>query len=214
MSQAKDPSSLVADKLAELGDQALEQAGEGWLQRLDEHQRAALVTLLAALAIGPLGMGLLGMLDVLFGGAKVPGISQLEAVVALAVMTGPVFAWTGVLGFSIAKGVLTPVVLGIASIAAYGAGALLAGMDVPATLGDFYCYAALNGSAIDYEQACRAFDGLGFLQQTAGIAGSPTRSPEVAQWAFLFVAEARGTVMAAAGAVAGAAAGYLAGREA
>jgi hypothetical protein len=71
------------------------------------------------------------------------------------------------------------------------------------------CFASLDSNGLYYEQACRTFDAVGFLQQTQPLVGSPSRSPEVFKWAVVYVAEARGIIMALCGIAGGTAAGYL-----
>lgn len=62
-----------------MADEALDHTFSGWLARTDENQKLALVGLAFALALGPLGQGLLAAFGVLFDKAAVPNTQQIEA---------------------------------------------------------------------------------------------------------------------------------------
>src|SRR3954453_15226057 len=159
-----DPGRLLADRAIGVADRAIEQGTRGWFANLDSNQQVAWCALVAALALGPIGGGALAAVKALFGGALPPTVSQIEAWGWLVIITLPLFAWLAIVGFALGKaGLNWPAVFLVAGIAAYFAGALIAASGIPSQLGDFFCYAYLDGLQVEYEKQCRAFDALGFL---------------------------------------------------
>lgn len=173
--------------------------------------RLALTALLGAAALGPGGQGILAALGILFGNAAIPDTRQLEAVGWLILLTLPLAGWCFVVAAAHGNSLAT--VLVGAGVVAYVAGAFLAATPLPAQLGDLYCYAAFTSEGVEYQKACRAFDALGFLHASKPYLGSPSGSGKIAEWALVYLADARGSAMALAGAVAGAAMGYLTKRQ-
>lgn len=206
-----DLEAAAGDVLRGQVDRALEAGAAGWWSSLDESQKFAVGALGFAAAIGPIGQGLVAALGSLFKPA-IPSSTQVEAVFWLFLITLPLAA--GVLVFVLAAG-RGPLggVLAFTGGVTFIAGAAMASIAIPDKLGDFYCYADFSGGAIVYEQQCRDFDSLGFVTQTHDIAGSASGAPEVVGWAFVYVADARGFVMAMASVIAAVAAGYLIRRE-
>ena len=182
-------------------DKHTKQQRETWWKSLSSNEQTAWGALFAAAAIGPLGMGILAALGNLYSG-KVPTADQFEAVLLLAVLTAPVFL-----------GLATLVALahhGAPSFIWAGAAAVLGGWVTstlgPATsLGKFYCYRSFD----TLEHACRVFDQAGFQLDAASAGGGPTGGARILGFAFVYVADARGALMAICGVVAGLAVGYL-----
>lgn len=204
----KPPGDLVEDVLRAEADRALEAGLRGLWSRADGGQRTAVWALAGAAAIGPLGQGFLGLAEVLFEGAKLPSGDQIKAVGLLLALTLPVAAWifVAVLLVGRAGG---PQILILAGAAAYFAGVGMAEIRLPEDLGNLYCYADLTSSGIRYESACREFDALGFVSHTYDKVGSPSGSPEILQWALVYTADVRGTVMVVASIVAAFSLSYL-----
>lgn len=188
-------------------DAAVQGAFGGWWSRADDNQKLAVSFLTASAVLGPLGMGLLAALKVLFSSASIPSASQLTAVGWLFVITLPVAV--GVLVFTALLGRVATVPL-VAAVGAgvYFAGAGMATAGIPEHLGSFYCYAGFDGSGIAYEAACRTYDSLGFVRDAPRPQGAAT-TPEIFQWAIIYTAEARGAVMVMCSIVAAACVGYL-----
>lgn len=207
-----DLQAILANGTKGVADTAIEGSTAGWLARADDNQKIALIGLAAAAAIGPAGQGILAALGALFKSAAVPSGDQLMAVTWLLVITAPVAAWCFVFALAAGRGSFASV-LAIAGVAAYLGGVLLASLGIPAQLGDLYCFASFTPAGVEYEHACRAFDALGFLGKAAPYLGSPSGSAKIAEWAMVYVADARGSAMALAGILAGLSAGYLVRRE-
>lgn len=199
------------DALERGADRAIGAASAGWWARADDNQKLAVWAAVAAVTIGPLGLGVAGLLKVLYGGPSVPGSEQLQAVFYLLVITAPIAIGVGIIVFLAGK-VATPGLVLLAGGASYLAGAGVASATMT-KLGDFYCYAGFKDGAVVYETGCRAYDQAGFIAATGGPPGSPGEAAEVMGWAFVFVSESRGAIMAVAGVVAAAAVAYLLRRE-
>ena len=192
-------------------DKLLDHTFKGWLSRTDESQKFALVALAAALALGPLGQGLLAALGVLFDDASIPSTQQVEATWWLVLITLPIALpvfvcvafwgrWsTG--GIALAVGLC--VIWGVSQQDA-----------VDTQRGNLYCYAELNGLEAGYESTCRDFDQRGFVSDASRIHGPPEATAGLlAGLAFSYTADSRGLLMALCGVVAAASIGYLVRRQ-
>ena len=193
------------------GDKALEHTFKGWLSRADDNQKFALIALAFALALGPLGQGLLAALGVLFNDASIPSTVQLEATFWLILITLPI---------------ALPVFVCVAywgRLSLYGMAFVVAlcvfwGVSqqdyVNTQRGDVYCYAELHGLETTYESECREFNQRGFASDASQIHGPPPAAAGMlAGLAFSYTAEARGFLMAFCGVVAAASIGYLVRRQ-
>ena len=202
----KSLPELAEDHLGQVVDGRVDAAFQGWFQGQSPDRRLATRLLLFSALVGVVGVPILSAVQAV----RVPGLDRgnVEAVFWLLVLTAPVAAYAGLVTWTLGKASF-PVTLILAGAAAYFAGVGLANGGVPADLGDLYCFASVNTGGVYYESACRQFDALGFLSSAEPYAGSPSGSPQVFSWAFVYVAEARGIVMAVCGIVAGGALGYL-----
>jgi hypothetical protein len=189
-------------------DAAIKSGLAGWWARADENQKAAVVGLAVAAAIGPLGQGIAGAFGVLFKEAALPSGKQVEAVFWLFLITLPVVAFILAL-MTLAGRMAGPAVLIAAGAASYFGGVWMASASIPDHLGDLYCYATLRSGGVHYEKACREFDTLGFLSHTQGSVGNPSKSADIFGWAAVYTADARGEVMLFAAIVGAIAGGYL-----
>lgn len=208
----KDQTGGGGGSLLEKGaDEVLDHTFKGWLSRTDESQKAALVGLAFALALGPLGQGLAAAFGVLFDEASIPSTQQLEATWWLVVITLPV---------------ALPVFVCVAFWGRWSQGAIAAVViacviwavgqqdTVNTQRGNLYCYAELNGLEASYESKCRKFDQYGFLSDAQRIQGPPqARAGLLTGLAFAYTADARGALMAVCGVIAAICLGYLVRRQ-
>jgi hypothetical protein len=206
----KDPEEPrdLPGSLAEKGiDKALKTAFGGWLERADDSQKMALIAFAAALAVGPLGLGFLGLIGVLYSKAAIPTAQQVEAAWWLFLITLPVAAVVGVLVLLGGRLNLPwlGAVVGVAAL--WGVGQ----METANTqLGDLYCYGELHGLEIQYEKECRDFNEKGFVTDANRLGGHPgVRGGLIAGLALIYTADARGWWMVLTSIVAAASLGYL-----
>jgi hypothetical protein len=193
---SSSPQSDAGEDLLRKGaDKAIQTGLSGWWESRTETEKAAVVLIGVALAIGPLGQGLLGAVKALFSTA-LPTSKQLEAVVWLLLITAPLAAFVIVVITMPGKVSNVPVALGVAGIAAVVASYLLSQTPIPDSLSGVYCYAELGGVGVIYEEQCREFNNAGFYAENAPIAGSPSATPQIFSSAVAYTADARGSVMA------------------
>jgi hypothetical protein len=202
-------------------DDAMKKSTKGWLARADSEQKFALYALGFALAIGPLGQGVVAATGGLFKEASVPSTQQLKAVGWLFLIAAPV-------AFPVLTATLMSSVRGrgaqyqgrtILFAAAFAAllGAGVAGGAQNNLAGDVYCYAEAHGLQVTYEKECRAFNTLGFdtaVLEANQKTGNPyAKAGSILMFAAIFTIDARGAVMVIAAVIAAYAVGYLIRRE-
>jgi hypothetical protein len=206
------------ERVTKAADDAIKSSTAGWLARADARQRLALSALAFALAIGPLGQGLLAASGALFDEAAVPTTQQLRAVGWLFLIAAPVvLPILGYMFFGEVDGAgparMSPRSLLFLCAFLAIVGASVAGGASQNLAADTYCYADLHGLEVHYEQQCRKFDDLGFMKATEN-AMQKTSNPYARAGAVLVVAaiftiDARGALMVVAAALAAWAVGYL-----
>jgi hypothetical protein len=203
-----DSEKLTIDLAKRGSDRAIEAVLEGPWARLDENQKIAVALLAVAAALGPLGQGIAAALGLLFKSAVIPNTEQIVAVIWLFVIAAPV-AIAALMFGALAGRIPAPGLFIALGIGSYLGGMFLAGADIPAQLGDLYCFASFEPGGIEYRHACRAFDALGFLDKARPYLGSPSGASQVLGWAWVYTTDARGTAMVASAAIGGVSAGYL-----
>jgi hypothetical protein len=179
----------------------------GWWSEADDGKKLAVGALVGAATLGPLGQGFLAAIAKLYT-RELPSAEQIKAVFWLAVLTLPVFL-AAVAGMFFLGKIYTPVVLGLAAAAAILGGVVMDKAAVPATLKDVYCYN--DGRVLEHQ--CRQFNEAGFQRSTTAAGGGVNGWSRDLGYAFTYVADARGSLMAVSGVVGGLAAGYLVRRE-
>jgi hypothetical protein len=191
--------------MTELFDEHADRVFQGWFARQSSDRKVAVGALLLSALVGVVGMP---VVEAIMTAAK-PQLDgkTIAAVLWLAVLTLPLFGYLTVLVWGLGRGHIATVV-GLATLAALLGGWFLAEAGVPARIGDLYCFASFDSGGLYYEQECRAFDHLGFVAHTDGSL-TPARAPEFFGWLLVYVADARGSVMALCGVVGGIASGFL-----
>jgi hypothetical protein len=198
------------DDLLEKGaDKVVKTGLEGWWEDRNDAEKTATGLIAAALALGPLGQGLLAAAGALFAAGDIPSSKQIEALFWLLWITAPLAAFVVVavwLPGKLANGPVALIAAGAASVAA--AWATLAS-EAPKALAGVYCYADFRGAGVAYEEQCRAFNNAGFIADNAPRVGSPSASADIFSSAVAYTADARGTAMALAAIMASVGIGLL-----
>lgn len=182
-----DPLRAGADRVVKAGL-------SGWWERRTDAQQTACAFVSLALAIGPLGQGFLGAVEALYSSA-IPSSTQLEAVVWLAVITAPLFAFVFVLVALIGKAATPGVLIG-AGVAAFAGSFIVSGVSAGDQLAGVYCFADFTDGRIVYEEVCRQFNDVGFRAETAPYVGNPSGAPSIFSSALAYTVDARGALMA------------------
>jgi hypothetical protein len=190
-------SDAQEDFLRKGADKAIQSGLSGWWESRTDTEKAAVALIGVALAIGPLGQGVLGAAKALFSTA-LPTSKQLEAVVWLVLITAPLSAFVIVAFTMPGKFSNVPVALGLAGAAAVFASYLLSQSSIPDSLSGVYCYAEVGGGGVIYEEQCREFNNASFYAENAPVVGSPSASAHIFSSAVAYTADARGSVMAIA----------------
>lgn len=186
----------VAGLLERGADRAIKAGLGGWWERRTENEKVATGFIAFGLALGPLGMGLLGAIGALFKD-EIPSSKQLEAVFWLLIITAPLAAFVILFVWVVGKHAPFPVAAGAAAIAAVVAAGLMTNSSVPDKLSGLYCYAEYGGGRVAYERACHDFNSLGFVLENADRA-SPSGAGKVFGSAVAYTSDSRGSVMALA----------------
>jgi hypothetical protein len=189
-----DLGGTADDLLRKGADKAIESGLGGWWQQRNDNEKLATGLIAFGVAIGPLGLGLLGALGALFKDA-IPSSQQLEGVFWLLLITAPLAAFCIVVVWVAGKHGPLPGALGAAAIAAVVVSALLSQSSVPNELAGLYCYAEVDGGGIAYESQCREFNHAGFVAENQSRA-SPTGAAAVFGSALVYTVDARGSIMA------------------
>jgi hypothetical protein len=189
-------SNEAADALLRKGaDKVVKTGLAGWWARRNETEKAATLLIAFAVALGPLGQGLLGAMGVLFGNNSLPSSKQVEAVIWLLVITAPLAAFVLVAGSLAGKHASVPVALGAAGLAAVVLSGAMINSAPPERLAGVYCYADINSGGVVYEEQCRAFNNAGFYAENGERAGSPSASADVFSSLVAYTVDARGFLM-------------------
>jgi hypothetical protein len=194
---AKHQDTASADDLLRRGaDKAIASGLRGWWQRRSVGERLATGLILGGLAIGPLGLGIVGALGALFTNG-IPTSKQIEAVGWLLLITAPLSAACLIVAWAAGKHGSVPVVLGVAAAAAVLVSTVLSNSTVPNHLAGLYCYAEVVGGASVYEKTCRDFKHAGFIADNSPRV-SPSGAIAVFGSALAYTVDARGLLMAIA----------------
>jgi hypothetical protein len=178
---------------------------QGWFTRQSSDRKIAASVLLLSALIGVVGMPIIEAISA----AMKPqmDVRTVAAIFWLAVLTLPLFAYMTVLVWAAGRG-HPMVVMGLATLAALLGGWILSEAGVPTKIGNLYCFASFDSGGLYYEQECRTFDYYGFVADTADSL-QPSEAPEFFGWLLVYVAKARGFVMAVCGFFGGIASGFL-----
>jgi hypothetical protein len=175
-------------------DKAVKAGLSGWWAKRSSTEQAATALIGVALAIGPLGQGLLAAFGALFKD-EIPSSKQIEALIWLLWITLPLAAFVFIVVWLPGKAAM-PVTLIVAGIAALAGAYLTKNTGAPTKLAGIYCYAEASGGRVVYEQQCRDFNNAGFIAENAPRVGNPSQSPQIYSSALAYTVDARGSVMA------------------
>jgi hypothetical protein len=196
---SEDPQSRPAkspdDLRRKAADEVVKSGLSGWWEHRTDVEKRATLLIAAALAIGPLGQGIIATFGVLFGAGSIPTSKQLEAVLWLFLITAPLATFVIVL----VSLWFTPPAWLFAGMAAVFAALVLSTTDVPKSLAGVYCYAEISGGGVVYERQCRDFKAAGFYAENAPRVGNNrSESAKIFASAVAYTSDARGSVMAVA----------------
>ena len=199
----------IDDLVGKGADKVVKTGLEGWWAARNETEKIATGLIAAALALGPLGQGILAATGALFAAGDVPTSKQIEALFWLLWITAPLAAFVVAVVWlpgKVANGGVSLIIAGAASVAAAW---LTMASEAPKSLAGVYCYANFQGGGVAYEEQCRAFNNAGFIADNTPRVGNPSASVDIFSSAVAYTADARGTAMALAAILASIGVGML-----
>jgi hypothetical protein len=185
---------LRDDLVAKGADHAIEAGLKGWWKQRTEIEKVATGLIASGVAIGPLGLGLLGAVAALYKDA-IPSTEQIKAVWWLLLITAPLAAFVIVAIWITGRFGPIPVGLGAAAVAAVLASSAMSHSVIPTKLAGLYCAAEISGNGVVYQDECEKFDYAGFVGENASRAG-PSGAVNVLSSAVAYTVDARGSIMA------------------